>query len=102
MRQHEPALDVPSSWEGRVESARATRVVGSPSALSLSAALAAVSGNTVVARRVQDGDTLHTELHIPKLHIYQSQIHMSSAEMSLLIALSSLICRRQVCFVVTV
>lgn len=72
MRRHDSALDVPSSWKGRVESAGATTVIGSPSALSLSAALAAISGNTVVARRVQDGDTLHPELHIPKSHEYQS------------------------------
>ena len=62
------ALYVPSSWKGRVEGAGATIVIGTPSALGLGAALGAVSGNAVVARRVQDGDTLHTELHISIEH----------------------------------
>ena len=66
MRQKQSTLYVPSSREGRVESAGSAFVVGPAGTLGLGAALAAVSGNAVVARRIQDGDTLHTKFHVPE------------------------------------
>ena len=71
-RRSHSALYVPGSRKGRVESARATRVVGPASAFGLGAALAAVSGNAIVAGRVQNSDSRHTELHIPKTYERQS------------------------------
>lgn len=58
-------LYVPRSRKGRVESTGAACVVGPAGTHGLGAALATVSGNAVVARGVQDGDSLHTQLHIP-------------------------------------
>lgn len=57
---------VPGSRERRVESACLSCVISPTRTLGLGAAFAAISGNAVVTRRVQDGSSLHTELHIPK------------------------------------
>ena len=56
---------VPGSREGRVECPRRARIVSPTGTLGLGAALGAVSGNAIVARRVQDGNSLHPELHVP-------------------------------------
>ena len=50
MRRDYPRFYVPSSGKGRVESAGAAIIIGSAGALGFGAALAAVSGNAVVAR----------------------------------------------------
>lgn len=64
-RRSDSALYIPGSWKGWVESARLARVVGPAGTLGLGAAFGAISGNAVVTRRVQNGDSLHAELHIP-------------------------------------
>ena len=61
-------LYVPRSRKGRVESTGTTCVVGPAGTLGIGAALATVSGNAVVARGVQDSDSLHTQLHIPSAY----------------------------------
>ena len=65
-RRNSSDLYVPGSREGRVEGACFARVVGPAGTLGLSAAFGAVSGDTIVTGRVQNGDTLHAELHIPE------------------------------------
>ena len=59
-------LYVPGPREGWVESTRFTRVVSPTGTLGLGAAFGAVSGNSIVTRRVQDGGSCHTKLHIPE------------------------------------
>ena len=90
-RRSYSALYVPSSRKGGIKSAGATRVVGSASTLGLGAALAAVPGNAIVAGRVQNGDSRHTKLHVPRRTNVNHKYHEVWLGIDLLIALSYLI-----------
>ena len=75
----EEDLYLPGSRKRRIEGTGFARVVSPASTFSLGTAFGAISGNTVVTRRVQDCDSLHTELHISKAQRYQWQILLNQA-----------------------